>query len=102
MNLDQKYLVVIEKGEGNFSAYSPDVPGCIATGETLDETLGNLKEALLFHFEGLQLDGESFPQPRGIDSYWEAMEDSIGETYFFTHLEIASFLPRDVVIETRS
>ena len=48
-----KFLVVIEKADKNYSAYSPDVLGCASTGNTIDETLQNFKEALKFHLEGL-------------------------------------------------
>lgn len=44
----EKYLVIVEKAPSNFSAYSPDVPGCVATGKTIDETLREMKEALEF------------------------------------------------------
>jgi predicted RNase H-like HicB family nuclease len=49
----ERFLVVIEKAENNYSAYLPDVPGCVSTGSTIDETLQNIKEALEFHLEGL-------------------------------------------------
>jgi predicted RNase H-like HicB family nuclease len=58
-----RYPIVIEKGERNYSAYAPDVPGCIATGASVDETIANMTEALEFHFEGLRLDGDPIPAP---------------------------------------
>ena len=57
------YLIVIEKAEKNYSAYCPDLPGYIATGKTIDETIKNMKEAILFHIEGLKKDGISPPKP---------------------------------------
>ena len=48
-----KYLVIIEKSENNYSAYSPDVLGCVTTAKTVEETLSMMKEALEFHFEGM-------------------------------------------------
>ena len=57
------YLIIIEKQENNYSAYCPDVPGCIATGNTIDETRNNFLEALDFHFEGLKEDGIPIPEP---------------------------------------
>jgi predicted RNase H-like HicB family nuclease len=57
-----RYVILIEEGPNNFSAYAPDVPGCVATGKTLEETKRQMKEALEFHFEGMVLDGEPVPQ----------------------------------------
>lgn len=58
-----KYAMVVEWADGNYSAYSPDVAGCIATGKTIEETKRNFCEALEFHLAGLCADGESFPEP---------------------------------------
>jgi len=58
-----KYLVVVEKAENNYSAYAPDVPGCITTGQTIEETLNNMKEALQLHLEVTLEDGDSAPHP---------------------------------------
>lgn len=58
-----KYNVVLEKAERNWSAYSPDVLGCIATGRTPEETLTRYREALRMHIEGLKEDGLPVPQP---------------------------------------
>ncbi len=62
-----RYAVVVERGEsgGNCSAYSPDVPGCIATGDTVEQTLENMREALEFHVRGLVEDGEGMPEGHG-------------------------------------
>ena len=57
-----KYLVVIEKAENNYSAYAPDVPGCIATGRTIEETLNNMREALQLHLEVTVEDGDPLPE----------------------------------------
>lgn len=58
-----KYAVVIEKGETSYGAYVPDLPGCIAAGETRDEALRLIHEAIEFHIQGLKEDGESIPEP---------------------------------------
>jgi predicted RNase H-like HicB family nuclease len=58
-----KYLVVLEKANGNYSAYSPDIPGCIATGKTRKEVEKNIREAIMFHIEGLKEDGLPLPEP---------------------------------------
>lgn len=53
----RKYLIIIEESETNFSAYSPDLPGCIATGKTRQEAEEQMREAIAFHLEGLEEDG---------------------------------------------
>ena len=64
-----KYLVVIEETETGFSAYSPDLDGCIATGATRDETVTRMKEAIAFHLEGLRGEGRDAPSPRSYSTY---------------------------------
>ena len=83
-----KYLIVLEKSETGFSAYSPDVLGCVATGATLEETTEQMRSALALHLA----DVENLPQPRGIDSYLEAWRDSEGEAFFLTHIPIDQVL----------
>lgn len=60
----RRYLVVVEGGQDgeNFSAYSPDVTGCVATGDTLSEVIQNMYDALQFHLEGMAIDGEEIPE----------------------------------------
>jgi predicted RNase H-like HicB family nuclease len=58
-----RYAIVIEKAAKNYSAYVPDVPGCVATGRTIAQTLQAIREALAFHFEGLVEDGLPIPDP---------------------------------------
>ena len=58
-----RYLVVVEKGPTSFGAYVPDLPGCIAVGETREEVLASIHEAIEFHLEGLKQDGASIPPP---------------------------------------
>lgn len=57
------YLVILEPGENCWGAYSPDVPGCIATAPTREEAEAQFAEALAFHLEGLELQGEPLPEP---------------------------------------
>ena len=57
-----KYLVIFEKANGNYSAYSPDIPGCIATGKTREDAERSIKEAISFHIEGLKEDGLPVPE----------------------------------------
>jgi len=67
-----RYAVVIEKAEGNYSAYVPDLPGCVATGETLESVEGEIREAIRFHLDGLKEDGLPVPAPSSIIEYVEA------------------------------
>jgi predicted RNase H-like HicB family nuclease len=64
-----KYLIVIERTDTGYSAYSPDVPGCIATGSTREETEREMRDAIAFHLEGLRADGLAIPQPSSSSSY---------------------------------
>ena len=66
-----KYLIVIEKTETGYSAYSPDLPGCISTGSTREETEQNMREAIAFHIEGLRAEGYELPEPSSSSSYVE-------------------------------
>ena len=59
-----KYAVVIERAPNNYAAYVPDLPGCIATGATLEEVEANIRDAIVMHLEGLQEDGVPLPEPR--------------------------------------
>ena len=56
-----RYAIVIEKAEGNYSAYVPDLPGCVATGTTVAEVEAEIREAIAFHVEGLREDGLPVP-----------------------------------------
>jgi len=58
-----RYAIVIEKAENNYSAYVPDLPGCVATGKTVEETETQIREAIEFHLEGLREDGLPIPPP---------------------------------------
>lgn len=66
-----RYAVVIEKGEGNLSAYVPDLPGCVATGATLDEAREMMREAIEFHLDGMREDGDPIPEPSTRVTYVE-------------------------------
>lgn len=66
-----KYLIVIEETDGGFSAYSPDVPGCVSTGATRAEVERNMQEAIAFHLDGLREDGLPVPRPSTSAAYVE-------------------------------
>jgi predicted RNase H-like HicB family nuclease len=66
-----KYAVVIEKAQSNYSAYVPDLPGCVATGVTIEEVEKQIREAIEFHIEDMRHDGEVIPQPNSSVEYVE-------------------------------
>ena len=63
------YLIVVERTQTGFSAYTPDLPGCIATGTTRDEVEREMKGAIALHLEGLKAEGMAIPQPSSSSSY---------------------------------
>ena len=67
-----RYAVIIEKGENSYGAYVPDLPGCVAVGDTAEEVKTLIQEAIEFHLIGLQEDGELIPQPSSSIEYVEA------------------------------
>lgn len=62
----------IEKAAANYSAYVPDLPGCVSTGRTIDEVKRNIQEAIEFHIQGLIEDGDPVPQPTTVSDYIDA------------------------------
>ena len=66
-----RYAIVIENAGSNFSAYVPDLPGCVATGVTIDEVERLIREAIEFHLEGLRQDGTPIPPPSSRVNYVE-------------------------------
>ena len=66
-----KYAIVIEKSDSNYSAYVPDLPGCVATGATTEEAEKEIREAIEFHIEGMKEDGEAIPVPSSSVEYVE-------------------------------
>ena len=66
-----KYLIVIEQTPSGYSAYSPDLPGCIATASTKDEVEREMKGAIAFHLDGLREEGLAIPEPHSTSSYVE-------------------------------
>ncbi len=65
----RKYLIVIEKTNTGYSAYSPDLDGCVATGRTRGEVEQNMRDAVAFHLEGLRLEGYEVPEPNSYSTY---------------------------------
>jgi predicted RNase H-like HicB family nuclease len=72
-----RYLIIVERGEtGTYGAYCPDLPGCVAVGDTLEETLQLMKDAIPFHIRGLIEDGLEVPAPSSRAEYIEYEEAS--------------------------
>jgi predicted RNase H-like HicB family nuclease len=67
-----RYAVVVEKAEGNYSAYVPDLPGCVATGETVATVEQEIRAAIRFHIDGLEADGLPIPAPSSIAEHIDA------------------------------
>ena len=67
-----RYAMIIETGKRNYSAYLPDLPGCIATGKTVEEVRQSMREAIELHLAGLREDGLPIPQPTTLADYAEA------------------------------
>ena len=65
----RRFLIVVEKAAGNFSAYSPDLPGCVATGATPEETKARMQTAIDLHVQGLRQDHLPIPEPSAMAEY---------------------------------
>ena len=76
-----RYAVVIEKGDGNYAAYVPDLPGCVATGATIQETEREIQQAIRFHLDGLRADGSlrACPEFSSKEKVSEAREGKTGK-----------------------
>jgi predicted RNase H-like HicB family nuclease len=70
--LSVRYAIIIEKGERNYSGYLPDLPGCVATGKTVEEVKERMSRAVDLHLRGLREDGLPVPEPTSLADYVEA------------------------------
>ena len=68
-----RYAVVIERADSNYSAYVPDLPGCVATGSMIKEAEAEIREAIKFHIEGMKEDGLPIPAPSSAVEYIEVV-----------------------------
>jgi predicted RNase H-like HicB family nuclease len=64
-----RFLIVVEKTKSGYSAYSPDLPGCVATGATRQRAVSRMNSAIRFHLEGLRADGQRIPAPKSYSTY---------------------------------
>ena len=69
----KRYLIVVEQTRTGFSAYSPDLPGCVSTGRTREDVEQNMREAIAFHLDGLREDGQALPEPNTYSTYVELL-----------------------------
>jgi predicted RNase H-like HicB family nuclease len=67
----KKYLIIIEQSATGFSAYSPDLPGCVSVGHTREEVERSMREAICLHLDGLREEGQSVPEPHMYSAYIE-------------------------------
>ena len=67
----KRYAIVVEKAKSNYAAYVPDLPGCVATGATVEETERRLRQAIAIHVQGLREDGLPVPEPSSVVDYLE-------------------------------
>jgi predicted RNase H-like HicB family nuclease len=87
----EKYLVIVEKADNNYSAFSPDLPGCITVGNTIEKTISFMKEAIELYLEGITEEGEKIPHSKGLRFHIEQGifdEERIGEEYYIAQVEI--------------
>ncbi len=87
----KKYFVVIEKSETGFSAFSPDVPGCITVGETVESTIVNMREAIELYIEAAAEEGQELPAGKSIEQHIQnglLKEGEIADEYFLTQIEL--------------
>ncbi len=61
-----EYVIIVEKAGKNYSAHAPDLPGCVATAKTVEETVGRMKEAIEFHLDGIKKEGLIIPKPTAL------------------------------------
>jgi predicted RNase H-like HicB family nuclease len=73
----KKYAIVVERAERNYAAYVPDLPGCVATGATVEETERRLREAIELHVAGMREDGLEVPDPSSVVDYLEIAAEPI-------------------------
>ncbi|OAD21057.1 Uncharacterized protein family UPF0150 domain protein [Candidatus Thiomargarita nelsonii] len=92
MGVMMDYLIVIEKGENNFSAYSPDVLGCVATGKTIEETVQRMRDALFFHLEDLYYQDEPIPQAQGLEKHLAEINSNAGDFFTFVWVDLSPVL----------
>ncbi len=89
----EHYLIVLEPSATGYAAFSPDVPGCVATGPNVEQTLAEMRGALVFHFEGMAEVGELPPEPKGLEYYLQKGRHIADARDFLTTIPVEELLP---------
>ena len=85
----EKFVVVIEKAGNNYSAYLPDVPGCISTGDTIEETIQNIKDALEFHLEGMAEEKLPMPKTQTLEKHLSNGDIFLDDDVFIANVNVS-------------
>ena len=93
----ESFVIVLEPSSTGYAAFSPDVPGCVATGRTVEQTLSEMRSALAFHLEGMSEAGEPMPEPRGLDHYLRSGEYTADAGDLLTTIPTGGLFPPIVV-----
>ena len=97
-----KYAAVFEQTPNNYSAYVPDLPGCVSTGESLEDVQSTIREAITFHIEAMLEHGEPLPEPRMSQDEAEAHHNDVLAEYADTDSELPAMIGIvEVEIDTR-
>lgn len=86
----EHYLIIIEKGANNYSSYSPDLEGCVATGKTIEDTIHEMRNAICFHIEGLQEQGDTIPLPKPFEQHINEIDVDAGDMFAFIGIQLES------------
>ena len=87
--MKDSYLIVIEQGKRNYGALSPDVPGCFTVGDTVEETLANMRDALQLHLS----DEEEVPEPKGLEYHLREDAELRDGRFIFAYLPVEEVAP---------
>ena len=90
MDTKDSYVIVLAKSKKNYSALSPDVPGCYTVGDTVEETLKHMREALAFHLE----DEDTMPEPRGLEYHLRHDEELRDDRFIFAYIPVSVVAPQ--------
>lgn len=91
----EAFVVVIERANDNYSAYLPDMHGCISTGNTVEETLENIKDALEFHLEGLAEEGYSLPETVSLETHLRNGDIVLDDDVIIANIHVE--LPKELI-----
>ena len=94
----EHYLIVLEPSATGYAAFSPDVPGCVATGASVEQTLSEMRSALAFHLEGMTEAGELLPEPKGLEYYIQSGEHITDPGDLLTTIPADDLLPDSTAI----